>query len=258
MQTMRKIAEIAKFTFFDNVKRHNFLILFIYIVLVMGSGILFSALSPMEEIRVILDIGLSSIEIFVFLSCAFISVKIILEEMEERTVYLILSRPVSRSTYIIGRYIGIMSVIISYIAIMCLSLVLMLLLKGWQWNPYIFFVMFSISCKVSIVAAFSILLSLISTSSASSFISIFFIWALGHFTEELRYIYVLMTRSDMKYAFIVKFLYYILPNFSKFNYKDVFHVSGFQADILWLGTYCIAYTSILLLLAVFLFRKKEL
>lgn len=256
---MRIILEIARFTFIENLKKKNFIILFIYILIIFGSGILFSMLSPLQEIRIIFDIGIAAIEIFAFLSCAFISVRIILQEMEEKTVYLILSRPVSRSDYILGRFVGIISVMITYIMIMSLSLCIMLLIKGWSWNPYFIGIIISIILKIFIVTAFSILLSLISTSSASSFISIFFLWTLGHFAEELKYLNYLLKQSEIKATFLLKSIYYLIPNFSKLNYKDFFHVKEVaSADFLWLVIYAVCYTLVLLLLSIIIFRKKEL
>ena len=74
---IKKTFEIAKYTFIENLKSKNFIILFLYIFIVLGSGILFSILSPMQEIRIIFDIGVAAIELFAFLICTFISVRMI-------------------------------------------------------------------------------------------------------------------------------------------------------------------------------------
>lgn len=226
----------------------------------MGSGMLFSMLAPGQVIRVIMDIGTAAIEIFSFLSCAFISVRIILQEMEDRTVYLILSRPVSRPIYIIGRFFGIIGLMAVYILIMTLFLIITLLLKGWVFNSYIFLIAFSIFLKVSIVSSFSILISLISTSPASSFISIFFLWTLGHFSEELKYINYLLKEEGVRITFFLKTVYYLLPNFSKLNYKDFFHVSfsTVSTDFLWMTCYSFLYSAVLIYISILIYMKKEL
>ncbi|MFC2060892.1 ABC transporter permease [Elusimicrobiota bacterium] len=256
---IKKIFEIARYTFIENLKHKNFIILFIFIAVVLGSGILFSMLSPAQEIRVILDLGTVAIEMFAFLSCTFIAVRMILQEMEHKTVYLILSRPVSRSHYLLGRFFGILSVIFTYVFIMTFALICMLLLKGWQWDPFILGVALSVLLKITIVASFSILLSLISTSSASSFISIFFLWTLGHFSEELKYINHLLKEAGVSITALIKLFYYIIPNFSKLNYKDTFHISDiFSLQLFWIAGYAIIYSVIVLTLSIIIFNKKEL
>jgi len=256
---INKILQIAKFTFIDNLKRKNFIILFLYIGVVLGSGVLFSMLSPSQEVRVILDLGVSAIELFAFLSATFIAVRIILQEMEDKTVYLILSRPVPRPAYILGRFFGILSVSATYIIIMTSALAAMLLAKGWEWNMFIIGISISIFLKVLIVVSFSILLSLVSTSSASSFVSIFFLWGLGHFSEELKYLNQMLKESGIKITIFLKSIYYLVPNFSKLNYKDFFHVRDFFShDFFWTGGYAVLYSSVILILAILIFNNKEL
>ncbi len=256
---MKKIYHIAKFTFIENFKNKNFLILFIYMGIVLGSGVLFSMLSPQQEIRVILDLGLAAIEMFVFLSCTFIAVRLILQEMDQKTVYLILSRPVTRTQYLLGRFTGIISIMLTYITVMGLILVGMLFLKGWSWQLYYPLILIYIFFKIIIVGSFSVLLSLVSTSAASSFVSIFFLWTLGHFAQELQYINHLLKEAGIQMTFLLRALYYIIPNFYLLNYKDFFHVSPPSLkDLLFSGGYTLLYSGIIIILSSIIFSKKEL
>ncbi len=255
---IKKIFEISRYTFIENIKSRNFMILFIFIAVVLGSGVLFSVLAPAQVLRVILDIGTSAIEIFTFLSCAFISVRIILQEMEDKTVYLILCRPVTRATYILGRFFGVISVMGTYIIIMTAALSLVLLVRGWNFNIYIIGIAFSIFLKILIVTSFSILISLISTSPASSFVSIFFLWTLGHFSEELKYINYLLEKDGIKITPVMKLFYYIIPNFSKLNYKDVFHIQALNINFTWVTGYAVFYSAVLLTFAILIYNRKEL
>jgi ABC-type transport system involved in multi-copper enzyme maturation permease subunit len=196
---------------------------------------------------------------FSFLSAAFIAVRMILQEMEEKTVYLILSRPVTRPTYLLGRFFGIISVLASYIIIMAGALTLMLLVKGWEFNSYIILISFTVFLKVLIITSFAILLSLVSTSSASSFVSIFFLWALGHFAGELKYLNHLLKEAGIFITPLIRFIYYIIPNFNFLNYKDTFHVAetGFSAYFYPAG-YAIFYSAVVITLSIIIFNKKEL
>ncbi len=258
-ETISKIYQIAKYTVLENMKRRNFLILFLFIIIIMGSGILFSMLAPDKELRVITDLGTASIELFAFLTAAFVSVKMILQEMENRTVYLILARPVKRWTYITGRFLGITAQTAFYIIFMTSALALLLLIKGWSWDFYIVGISISIFFKVLIVISFSIMFSLISTSSASSFLSIFFLWSLGHFSDDLLVLGEMLTEAGIHIAPLLRIIYYIIPNFSILNYKDFYHVRApLSANFLFSCGYALGYSLVILLISIILFDSKEL
>jgi ABC-type transport system involved in multi-copper enzyme maturation permease subunit len=257
---IRNIINIALFTFSENIKKKNFIILAVYILAVIGAAILFGYLAPYHRTRVILDVGLAAVEMFIFLSCAFLSVRIILQEIEQKTVYLILSRPVSRMTYLAGRYLGVIYIMAVYVFFMMAALAIMLLLTGWDFGYYYIAIAATILFKAMIIAAFSILLSLISTSSSSSFISIFFIWVLGNFSKELKYIIGQIAADGHSFlALMLKFFYFILPNFAILNYKDFFNTKAvFNSDLLLVTVYTLLYSSALFLFSSHIFSRKQL
>ncbi len=254
-----RILRIARHTFAENIKHRNFIILFLFMIIVIGSGFLFSMLAPEQEIRVILDLGVAAIEIFAFLSAAFISSRLISKEVEQKTLYLVLTRPVTRTRYLAGRYTGILSVIGSYIILMTVFLTGILLLKGWSFDLFIAGIALSVFLKVLMVSALAILLSLATTSTASSFVAISFLWGLGHFSREVRFLILRMREAGSPAAFLLEAAYYAVPNFSRLNYKDFFHAEEvFSAGYFWNAGYALFYALAVFLLAAAVFERKEL
>lgn len=258
--SLKNLLFIALHTFRENLKQKNFLILLVYIIVLLSSGFLFSMLAPEQEIRVISNLGSSAIEAFAFLASAFIAVKIILLEIETKTLYLLLARPVKRSSYLFGRYLGLLGVAALYIFLMSLALGGLISLKGG--SPLLFMTSLSLSVflKVMIISSAGVLISLISTSQASSFVIITFLWATGHFSSEIRHLAgTLAAGGSAAGGIMVNIVSYIIPNLSALNYKDTFFASGFSpGDFISVILYSILYSGALIFFASAIFENKDL
>jgi len=256
---MKKIAAIAEYTLKENIRHKIFYTLLLFALVIIGSSLLFSMLSPEEETRVILDIGLGAIEIFAFLSAIFAAVGLVLREMENKSVSLILVRPVRRFEYIWGRYSGILSISLFNILLMSSGLLFLLFIKGWRFDFRFLLAITFIFLKVVIISALAILISLISTSAISSISATFFLWVLGHVTDHLKYLNHVLLEKGVKITIFLKAIYYLLPNFQYLNVKDYIGYPNplAGATILWQVAYSLIYASIATWLSVLVFSRKE-
>jgi ABC-type transport system involved in multi-copper enzyme maturation permease subunit len=253
---MTAIASIARYTFLQQMRNRLYLVVGFFAALILGVSLLFSALAPDQEVRVILDFGLAVIELFGLVAAVFGAVTLILEEMESRTLYLILTRPLPRAYYILGRFFGLLSAVVLSLIIMSALHLALLLAKGWQADPSYFLCLPFIYFKVMMVAALAVFFSLFSTSSVSSIVFTLFFWILGHFGPELSY---LVKKSDNALTSgVVRGVMFLMPNFQFLNYRDVFHVPGFSiGNELWGFGYAALYAAACLALSLALFLKKE-
>src|SRR5437773_3345899 len=105
---MGKILGIARYTFVEIFRNKVYYVLILFAGVLLGSTLLLGNLGGEQRNRMIMDFGLASIESFSLLVAVFASVTLVLEEMESRTLYLILSRPVTRYQFILGRYLGLL------------------------------------------------------------------------------------------------------------------------------------------------------
>jgi len=254
---MESLLAVAQYTLKEHIRNRIYLTVVLFGVILLGGGVIISALAVEEHTRMMVDLGLSGIEFLALITVLFVTVNLILEEMETRSVYLILSHPIDRWQYIVGRFLGTMAALVIGILLMAALHVASLKLIGWKME---FFYPVAILCsiaKISIVGALSLMISLITTSTASSMTLTGFLWVLGHFTTELQYM------SDRSANPLVKafseFLGYVAPNFSYFNYRDFWRATTVPpgAWFAWLGFYSAAYVGIALCLTSWLFEKKE-
>jgi len=258
MALVKKIFAIGEYTVKENIRQKIFYTILLFGLVIIISSVLFTMLSG-EETRVILDIGLGATEIFTLLNAIFAAVGLVLGEMENRSVSLILARPVRRFEYIWGRYIGILSISMVNIMLMSIGLLILLFVKGWTLDFRFFLAVFFIFFKVIIISALAILISLISTSPISSISATFFLWILGHVSDHLKYLNHVLVEKGIKITIFLKAIYYLLPNFQYFNIKDYIGYPGSLSGtaILWQVTYGLVYASVATWLSVLVFSRKE-
>jgi ABC-type transport system involved in multi-copper enzyme maturation permease subunit len=256
---MKKIVAIVEYTVKENIRHKIFYTILLFGLVIIVSSVLFSMLSGEEETRVILDIGLGAIEILAFLTAIFAAVGLVLGEMENRSISLILTRPVRRFEYIWGRYIGILSISSFNILLMSSGLLILLFIKGWRLDFRFLLAVTFIFLKVIMISALAILISLASTSPISSISATFFLWVLGHVSDHLKYLNHVLVEKGIRITIFLKAIYYLLPNFQYFNVKDYigYPASLSGTTILWQLVYSLAYASVAMWLSVLIFSRKE-
>ncbi|MBU2568105.1 MAG: ABC transporter permease [Elusimicrobia bacterium] len=253
---MKRILAISYYTFRQNVRNRVYYVLFIFTLIMVFVSMLLSVLGGEQPMRILLDFGLVSIEFFALLIAIFTSVTTITEEVESKTIYLILIKPIPRWYYILGRYTGILLSVWTSMLLMYAFHFLMLTLQGWHPGPDYLYAVISSSLKIAIISAVAIFFSVFSTSTASSLVFSVFIWIAGHFSTEINFLTGKMEFLPAKYS--VKILYYVIPNLQYFNWRDFLStgVSFFR----WMPVavvYAVAYIGVFMCLSSVLFEKKE-
>lgn len=257
---MNKILSIVRYTFIENFRNKIFLVLILFGIVMIFSSVLLGLLSQEQEIRMLLDFGLSSIEIISFLTAVFLMVNLIIEEMGSRTIYLILTRSVHRMEYLLGRYIGTMSSVFSCVILMTLIHAVLLFLKGWKFQDEGFLYVVSVFMsfeKIILISAIALFFSIFSSSAVVSLIFTIFFWILGHFAMELKFLSGEITGQLPRYLF--KGIYFLIPHFQYMNARDLWLTvqDQFTGFILKGSLYTLLYSVAFLLLALISFRKKE-
>src|SRR6266700_4282062 len=123
---MRKIFGIARYTFIEILRNRVWYVLVLFSGILILSTMLLGTLGGEQRARMIMDLGLASIEIIALLSTVFAAVTLVLEEMESRTLYLILTRPVARSVFVIGRFLGLVGIMMCAYLLMASELAALL------------------------------------------------------------------------------------------------------------------------------------
>jgi len=252
---VRKILAIARYTYIEIFRNKLWYVLVLFSMVLITSALLLGNLSIELRGRMMEDLGLATIETISFLSTVFAAVNLVLEEMESRTLYLILTRPVARSIFILGRFAGLIAIMTSAFLFMTAAHAgLLAAIHVPLDRHYALALLFSWE-KIMLITAVALVFSLFSTSTASAVTFTFFFWIMGHFSTEI--LYLARKTSQPGLIFFCKIVYYLFPNFQTMNIRDI-APEIYNPHWLWAaGGYGLAYTSACLALTALLFRKKE-
>jgi ABC-type transport system involved in multi-copper enzyme maturation permease subunit len=254
---MRAILAVARNTFREAV-RDRVLYLFLgFAVILLVSSKLFGMLTVGDESKIIKDLGLAGIQFFSMLISVMMSVMLISREVERRTVFIILSKPVRRWQFLLGKYLGLVATVTANLVLMAVIFVMVLLLVTGGFDPRLLLAVAMILLEMVLVAAFATLFAVLSTPILGAVLTLA-IFVIGHVSEDL-WMLTAHLRSGWAEPLIAA-VYYLLPNLERFNFKtEVVHELAIPAsEVAWTVVYGLAYTAFVLILACSQFNRKDL
>ena len=227
---------------------------FLFLALAFGAvtlyaGMILGLLAADQEARVLLDFGLALIELLALASAVYGAATIVLREMETKTIYLVLTRPVGRASYVAGRFGGILASTAAAMALMAALHVPMLLWKGWTPSASYAAALAGSFLKVAVTAALTLFLALASSSVLTALVIAMTLWALGHFLPEIRF----MIRWTSQGPVVVPLtaLSYVIPDLQLLNLRE-------RAEpLLKALAYALVYAGTWTTLAALKLRRKE-
>ncbi|MDH7498974.1 MAG: ABC transporter permease [candidate division NC10 bacterium] len=252
-----KILAIILNTFKEAVRDKILYTILIFALFLIGGSALLAALSIGQEAKIIQDLGLSCISFFGTLIAIFLGIGLVYKEIEKRTLYALLSKPLSREQFILGKYLGLSLVLLVNVSIMGLGLFLLarIYLESWPWHlilglAFIFLELLVITALATLFSSFST-----PTLSAIFTLSIFFI---GHLSPDLKLFAARF--MDPTSRFVIDLLYYLLPNFRHFHLESsLVHGLALNGVVLFQAIcYGLLYGIALLLLAMLIFSRRDL
>ena len=239
-------------------RSRSFLIAVFFSGVLLYASFLLGALAADQELRTLLDFGQSFIELMGLGLAVFGAATGVLREMEQKTLYLILTRPVPRWAYLLGRYFGLLMTTFGAVAFMTAVHLSVLAWKGWAFEPAYLLGVFGILLKLAVACALATFLALFTTSVLSALTVTGILWTLGHFIPEMTF---LAKKSRSLYGMSPMLaVTYLVPNLGLFNFRDRLSVPSFvlpSEPVAAAALYAAAYSSACLLLGYAFFRRKE-
>ena len=258
-ESMQRIMTIALGAFKESVRERVLYNLVVFAFLMIGAAILMGSISVGVERIILVNLGLSAISIFGLLIAIFIGIGLVSKEIQLRTIYNILSKPVARAEFILGKYAGLVVTLFVNTVIMTLGFYLALAIqKGslGKGDLSLLVAIYFILLQLAIVVGVAIFFSCISTSILSAVFT-FCLFVIGNFSSDIRWFGQGSGSPFLEKATAI--LYYVLPNFGDFNVIDqVAHGVRIPGVLIIANTcYAILYIAVLLSGAVLIFEERE-
>jgi ABC-type transport system involved in multi-copper enzyme maturation permease subunit len=251
-----RILAVAHNTFREAVRdKVLYVLVFFAVVAILASKAL-GWISVGQDIKIIKDISLAAVSIFGVLIAIFVGTNLVYKEIDKRTLYTILARPVHRYEFILGKYLGLALLLGLVTATMTLVATVYVLAMGGGLTGTFFAAALLIYCELLLITAFAVLMSSV-TSPILGALIVFSIFLFGNATEIL--IDLPAHFNDTMAKRVLETTYYLVPNLSNFNIRAeaANGVSVATGYVLWTLLYGAAYTVMLLVLASWAFEDKD-
>src|SRR6266576_3409907 len=250
---------IARNAFREAVRDRVLYNLVLFVLLLIAGAIFLGELSAGQETKIIIDLGLSAMLLFGAFIAIFVGVGLVYKEIERRTLYAILPKPIGRGQFLLGKYLGLCATLFVNVIIMGVgvSLALIYIRRGWDplaikiW-PAIMLIYF----ELMIITGVALLFSTFSSPALSALLT-FFVFVIGHFSADLKSLS--STSNQVAARLVFRALYYLLPNLTTSSVitPAAHGISPDMQSIILAVAYTIVYSVVLLALATLIFSRRN-
>ena len=257
--SLRRIGVIALNTFRESVRDRVLYNLILFVLVLVGASVFISQLSVDYESQFTAALGLSVMLVFGALIAIFIGVGLVYKEIDKRTIYSLLSKPVRRYEFIVGKYLGLCMTLLVNSAVMVAGIELALLYVNGGFvalHAAVLPAAALLYVELVLIVAVALLFSSFSTPLLAALFS-FAIYVIGHFSADLKLAAELSDSSLVRA--ILTGAYYLLPNLSNFSYiSEASHgrIISLQT-VIAASVYAVVYIGILLSAAALTFEKRN-
>jgi Cu-processing system permease protein len=266
---LRTLGRIAWAVFRDSVRDRVLYNLVGFALLVIGASFLIGQLTAGQDIKIIKDLGLAAMAVFGLFIAIFIGIGLVSKEVERRSIYSLIAKPVRRSELVVGKYLGLVLTIVINVAAMTavwygvlgyMSLMesdaFLQALETPATDPRMLIAVYLIVVQLMLVMAIALFFSTFSSPMLSAVFA-FGLYVAGHFSADLKNFDVAVGDSPVRY--VTTALYYLLPNMAIFDVKNaVVHAQPVPAGYLVTTTlYGLSYIVALVAAGAWIFSRRD-
>jgi len=279
---LRNVIEVCRNTFRETVRDRVLYVIVVFSILIIALSKAIGWVSVGEDIKVIKDVGLAGLSAFGALIAIFVGTGLIYKEIDKRTIYTILSRPVRRVEFLLGKYLGLLATVSLALFLMMVFFVLYLAaMNAWgsselneppppALSPAMIQALVMLFFELALVTAVATLFSSASSPILSAVFT-FVIYASGRLAGELKALADLVSpTADGKGSWLgehlLLFFYSGVPTLHMFNLSArAAHDNpplGVElaipaSQMIWTIVYGLSYAGLVLVLAALVFRRRD-
>jgi ABC-type transport system involved in multi-copper enzyme maturation permease subunit len=254
-----RIAYIASNTFREAVRDRVLYNLIAFALLISGAAILVGQISIGIERLVVVNLGLTAVSLFGMVIAIFIGIGLVSKEIDKRTLYTIISRPVRRWEFIVGKFFGLAGTLLVNTFFMAIGVFAALLYVSGHFQTgdgWVLIALYFIVLQFIIITALALLFSTFSSPLMAAVFA-FSLFVIGNFAEDLRG-FASLTNGLTRW--VATGAAYLVPNFSALNIvSSVAHQQPVAGQLILYNTgYALVYAAMALAGAVLIFDRRNL
>ncbi|MEX2270055.1 MAG: ABC transporter permease subunit [Vicinamibacterales bacterium] len=267
--SLAAVCHIGVHVFKESVRDRVLYNVVLFAALLMGSSFLIGQLTAGQDVKIIKDLGLAAISLFGLFIAIFIGIGLVSKEVEKRSIYALLSKPVRRHELIAGKFAGLALTLAINIGIMAAVYFAILAYYGatelenvrgaWEApaaDPRLLIAIFFMYLQLLIVTAIALFFSTFTSPLLAAAFSLG-LWIAGHFSADLKAFDQVVDAPAA--SALGRMLYYALPNLSAFDVKSlVVHGQQVPAGLAAINTAAAGtYIGVLLIASALIFSRRD-
>jgi Cu-processing system permease protein len=267
---MRAIGLVALHVFRDSVRDKVLYSIVAFAVILMVMSYLIGQLTAGEDLKIIKDLGLAAMSLMGLFIAVFIGIGLIAREIDRRSIYAVLAKPVRRHELLLGKYVGLVGTLFVNLAVMAAAYYLVLAYIGSRlseaalraasappMDPRLLLAVMMIGLELALVTAVALFWSTFSSSALLSAGLTFGLYIAGQFGADLKNFEQVVASPAA--GLVGRGLYYLLPNFAAFDIKaEVVHALPIESGYLaFTAGYAVVYIALLLTASVVIFSRRD-
>ncbi len=226
---MKTLFALTKNTFRETIRDRILLLIAFFGIILLLSSLLLSSLSARQDSKIIVDLGMGLLDMFGLLITIFVGTQLIFREVDQKTIFLVLSKPVSRADFLLSKFFGLGAILTLITGIMFVVFLVLLVFSTDLIVDADNTIHFGFLGQIFLIASFSLLSFLLLLSGVlflSSFLSPMLaafsalgLFVIGHLTDDMR-IFAQDNTVSSFFRGVAEFSYFAFPNFSILNRKN--------------------------------------
>ncbi len=253
---MKALAALTLNGFRESRRNRVTTVVIVFALIMILSATVSMSLTVATFERVMVDLGLGAMTLISSFLAIFLASGLVPKEIERRTIFMVLAKPLSRSSFIVGRYLG--NILTVWVITVAMGALLVIQLFGQKIVPHPthFASMWGLMLQVVVISAVAFVFAAASSQFVTAVASVS-LYSIGHLTPDL---YGMASRAQsVPVQYIGKALYYVLPNLDRLNftsratYRDAVGLDELAASTI----YAVGYAAVMLVIACAVFERRD-
>ena len=227
---MSRVWLVAWHVFKESVRDRVLFAIGGFAAVLVAASVLLGQITAGQDVKIIKDLGVATLELSGVLIAVFIGVGLVAREIERRSIYSVLAKPVGRTEFVVGKYLGLVGTIVVNLVVMTAVLYVVLAYLHWQtpdeveraWvtpvlDPTLLVAVLLIAAELALLTAVALFFSTFSSSGLLSAALTLGVFVIGLFSDDLRGF--TSTTGTGVIAPLVQAVGLVVPSFSAFDVK---------------------------------------
>jgi len=226
-----------------------------FAILMTLAGLLLGQLSVRQDEKILKDIGLAAMDLFGTLIAVFIGTGLVSKEIERRSLYPLLAKPLSRGEFFLGKFTGLAFTLFVNLSVMLLALLLTLALTQRRADAGLLGAVYPIFLGLLLTVAFAMLFSSLTSSTLAAVLTVGVV-IVGRYADVIRGMREVAPTIPPT---LVNLLFAVVPNFANFDFKNrVAYGDTVPAGLIgWTTLYAVGWLVVVLGLGLASFRSRD-